>query len=145
MTRIQRFGVVETATVHAVLYALVSLIFFGIIAVVVLIGGTAFVNVPGNEIPGGMFGATAGTMGVLLAGVIFAAIYGVFGWIFTAIFCLLYNFVAGFTGGVEFQLAAVAPPAPAPTWTPSAAPPPAAPPPAAPTEPPAPVEPPAES
>jgi hypothetical protein len=79
MTRIRRFGVVKTATVAAVFYALVALIFFGIIAVFVLIAGTSFVHVPGNQIPGGMFGATAGTMGVLIAGVIFAAIYGVFG------------------------------------------------------------------
>lgn len=139
MTRIRRFGVVKTATVAAVLYFLISLLFFGIVAIFVLIAGTQFINVPSNQIPGGMFGATAGAMGVLLAGVIFAALYGVLGWIFTAIGCLFYNLVAGFTGGVEFQLELVPPPAamPATTWTPPAAQPPAAPPPAAPTEPPA--------
>ncbi len=141
MTRIRRFGVVKTATVAAVFYGLAALIFFGILAVFVLIGATAAINVPGNQIPGGMFGATAGTMGVILAGVIIAVIYAVFGWIFTAIACLIYNFIAGFTGGVEFQLELVPPPAaiPATTWTP----PPAAPPPPAPSEPPAPTEPPA--
>lgn len=147
MTRIRRFGVVKTATVAAVFYALAGLIFFGITAVFVLIGATAAIDIPSNGFPGGMFGATAGAMSVLLVGVIFAGLYGVFGWIFTAIACLLYNWVAGFTGGIEFQLEIVPPPAalPAPTWTPPAAPLPAAAPPAAPTEPPAAPEPPAQA
>jgi len=152
MTRIRRFGVVKTATVAAVFYAVTSLIFFTIFALIVLIAGTSFTNVPGNQIPGGMFGATAGAMGVLIAGVILAGVYGVFGWIFTALACLLYNVVAGFTGGIEFQLELAPAPPPVATWTPAAAappeapvpeapapaaPPPAAPPPAAPSEPPA--------
>ena len=61
-----------------------------------------------------MFGATSGTMGVLFVGVIVAGIYAVFGWIFTAIACLIYNFIAGFTGGIEFQLEVVPPPAAVP-------------------------------
>ena len=48
----------------------------------------------------------AGVVGILIGGLIASAIYGLFGWIFTAIFCALYNWVAGFTGGVEFELKA---------------------------------------
>ena len=120
MTRVRRFGVVKTATVAAIFYGLAALIFFGIIAVFVLLGSTAAINVPGNQLPGGMFGATFGTMGVLFVGVIVAGFYAIFGWIFTAIACLIYNFIAGFTGGIEFQLEVVPPPAavPATTWTP---------------------------
>lgn len=132
MTRIRRFGVVKTATVAAVFYAVASLIFFTIFAAFVLIAGTSFTSVPGNQIPGGMFGATAGAMGVLIFGVILAGVYGVFGWILTALACLLYNVVAGFTGGIEFQLELAPPPAPVTTWTPASASTPAAPAPAAP-------------
>ena len=58
------------------------------------------------------------------------ALYGIFGWIFTAIACLLYNWVAGFAGGVEIRLEAVPVPTvpPSPVVTAPPAPPPAEPP-----------------
>jgi hypothetical protein len=105
MIRIRRFGIARTATVLAVLYALAALIFFAIFALFVLVFGSSMTNIPGSEnIPG--FAPAAGAVGVLIFGAIAAVFYGVFGWIFTAIFCLLYNWVAGFTGGVEFELKA---------------------------------------
>jgi len=66
--------------------------------------------------------------------------YGIVGWIFTAIACLLYNFAAGMIGGVEIQLEAVQPPPPPPVWSGYQAPA-APPPPAPPTEPPTAVPP----
>jgi hypothetical protein len=149
MIRIRRFGVVRTATVAAVLYGLGSLIFFAILAVFFLIAGSSLSDVPGTNLPGFAIGA-GGAIGILIGGVIFAAIYGVFGWIITAVLCLMYNVVAGMTGGIELQLEAsparsapATPPAgwtsPAPAASPPAAPPAASP--AAPTEPP--TEPPA--
>ena len=48
----------------------------------------------------------AGAVGLLIGRLIASALYGLLGWIFTAIFCALYNWVAGFTGGVEFELKA---------------------------------------
>jgi hypothetical protein len=55
-------------------------------------------------------------------------VYGLLGWIFTAIACVFYNWVAGFTGGVEFELR-TAPVAPVPpAAAPPAAPPPTTPP-----------------
>jgi hypothetical protein len=138
MIRIRRFGVVRTATVAAVLYGLGSLIFFAILAVVFLIAGSSLPDIPGTDMPGFAVGA-GGAVGILIGGVIIAALYGVFGWIVTAILCLLYNAVAGMTGGIELQLEAapVAPAPPAPSWSPPAGSPPAASPPASPpTEPP---------
>jgi len=138
MIRIRRFGVVRTATVAAVLYGLGSLIFFAIFAVIFLLAGSSLSDIPGTDLPGFAVGA-GGAVGILIGGVIFAAIYAVFGWIITAILCLLYNAVAGMTGGIELQLEAppVAPAPPAPTWSPPAGSPPVAPPPPSPpTEPP---------
>jgi hypothetical protein len=100
MIRIRRFGVVRTATVLAVLYTVAALIFFGIFAVIILLAGAQQPALPG------MIDMGAGIVGVLIGGLIVSAFYGLFGWIFTAIFCLLYNWVAGFTGGVEFELKA---------------------------------------
>jgi len=101
MIRIRRFGIVRTATVLAVLYAVAALIFFGIFAIfILLVGGSQQTALPGG------FDMGAGIVGILIGGLILSAFYGLFGWIFTAIFCLLYNWVAGFTGGVEFELKA---------------------------------------
>ena len=111
MVRIRRFGVLRTASVLALLYGLAALAFFGIFAVIILLAGVQSPNLPGG-IPG--FEAGAGAVGVLIFGAIAAVIYGIFGWIFTAIACLLYNWVAGFAGGVEIKLEAVVLPAQAP-------------------------------
>jgi hypothetical protein len=123
MIRIRRFGVVRTATVLAVLYTVAALIFFGIFAVFILLAGAQQPAFPGLD-------TGAGVVGILIGGLIASAIYGLLGWIFTAIFCALYNWVAGFTGGVEFELKAAPsvtaqalPPAAAPPTGPSAEPP----------------------
>ncbi len=100
MIRIRRFGVLRTATVLAVLYALAALIIFAIFALFILLAGTQQPALPGG------FDMGPGAVGILIAGLILSAFYGLFGWIFTAMFCLLYNWVAGFTGGVEFELKA---------------------------------------
>lgn len=128
MVRIRRFGVLRTASVLALLYGLAALIFFGIFAVFVLIAGVQSPSFPGG-MPG--FEAGAGAVGILIFGAIAAALYGIFGWIFTAIACLLYNWVAGFAGGVEFELKAGPPVVAQPTapMSPPPAGPPAAPPP----------------
>lgn len=125
MVRIRRFGVLRTASVLALLYGLAALVFFGIFAVFVLVAGVQSPSMPGG-IPG--FDAGAGAVGILIFGAIAAALYGIFGWIFTAIFCLLYNWIAGFAGGVEIKLEAVTLPVPAAPVPPPAGPP--APPPA---------------
>jgi hypothetical protein len=119
MYSIRRFGVVRTATIVAVMYVIVVAIVFVPFAGIAAIGGTA---ISGDVATGG-----AGFVGILLFGLIAAVAYGAFGWVFTALACLLYNVVAGWVGGVEVQLEAVAPPVPPPAWTPQGSAPPAPP------------------
>lgn len=99
MVRIRRFGVVRTATVAAVMYAVVVLFFTVVAAIFALFAAPAAENVGGVQMPVG-----AGAVGVLVAGAIVAGLYAVFGWIATAIACAVYNFVAGMTGGIEVEI-----------------------------------------
>jgi hypothetical protein len=113
MVRLRRFGIVQTATSIAVMYAIVVFIFFAVLALITLIAGsTARADQLG--------GFAAGGIGLLVIGVLGALVYAALGWVFTAIACALYNLVAGWTGGIEMQyLQQVPPPAmPAPApWT----------------------------
>jgi len=111
MVRIRRFGVIKTATVAAVMYAVIILVF-------TLLFGLPVVLITGAAANGS--GATAGILGGGIAGVLFlgvfgAVAYGIGGWIITAIACLFYNLVAGWVGGVELQLESTAAPV-APQW-----------------------------
>jgi hypothetical protein len=110
MYTIRRFSVIKTATVVAVMYAV-------IVAVVIIplaILAVAF----GRGDSGG-----AGVVGFLVFGLLAALIYGVFGWIFTAIACAVYNLAAGWVGGIEVQVDQSAPPPAQQLWTPSVPPP----------------------
>lgn len=113
MYRVRRFGVVKTATVVALLYMVIIAIF--IVPVLLLIAA---------------FGSAAGSVsninmgGIISIGLLAIVGYGIFGWIATAIGCLLYNLVAGWTGGIEVQLEAVQTPTPPPAWTATPPPPP---------------------
>ena len=103
MYTIRRFSVVKTATVVAVMYVVIVAIFiipFAILAVAFGRGDSA----------------GAGAVGVLVFGLLAALLYGVFGWIFTAIACAIYNLAAGWVGGIEVQVDQSAPP-PAPPAT----------------------------
>lgn len=110
MFRIRRFGVIKTSNVVALIYMVVVAIFVVPFALIVAIAGTA------SQVEGGAIGA-------IVLGVVAILAYGILGWIFTAIACLIYNLVAGWVGGIEVQVEAVAPPAPPPAWLPSAPPP----------------------
>ena len=111
MFRIKRFGIMKTATVVAVLYLLIVAIF--VVPAVILVAAFG-----GNN-------ASAGVVGLLAVGAVLAVVYAIGGWIVTAIACALYNVAASWTGGIEVQVEAVAPPAPAPVWGPVTTPPPA--------------------
>jgi prepilin signal peptidase PulO-like enzyme (type II secretory pathway) len=104
MYRIRRFGVVKTATMVAVMYLLVIAIFL------LPIAGLIVAFSPIN--------AGAGAISVLTIGLLIALFYAVFGWIVTAVACVLYNFVAGWVGGIEVQVEPVTPPPPVPVWGP---------------------------
>jgi hypothetical protein len=83
--RIRRFGIGQTAKVVAVLYALMGLIFVPFFLVA------------------SAFAPRESGMGTGFA-LALPILYGVFGFIFTAIACAIYNLVAGYVGGIEVDL-----------------------------------------
>lgn len=85
--RIRRFSIGQTAKVMGILYALMGLIFAPIFLFVAL------------SAPQG----TTGPWGVGVA-VVLPVLYGVFGFIFVALGCALYNWVAGWMGGIEVEM-----------------------------------------
>src|SRR5881394_3956483 len=89
--RIRRFDPFQAAKVSGVLYALVGLLFCPIF----YIASRAAPNATG-------FG-----IGFVI---LVSVLYGVGGFIFTLIGAALYNVVAGWVGGIEVALEAVAPP-----------------------------------
>jgi hypothetical protein len=102
---IRRFSVVKTATVVAVMYVVIIAIFivpFALLAVAVGPGDSA---------------AGAG-IGILVFALLAALIYGVVGWILTAVACAVYNLAAGWVGGIEVQVVPVAPPPAQQLWAP---------------------------
>ena len=107
MYRIRRFGILKTATVVALIYMVIVAIFAIPFALLVIVAGSSQ----------GAFGQTTAIGAVTLAFVAIV-VYGILGWIFTAIACALYNLVAGWTGGIEVQVEPVAPPPLPPAWAP---------------------------
>jgi hypothetical protein len=118
MFRIQRFNILKTSSVVALMY----MVIIGIIVVpILLIGLVVGVAASGNNQAGSALAS------VLVASVAAVAVYGIIGWVVTAIACAIYNLVAGWVGGIEVSVEAVTPPAPPPAWlsptTPTRAPP----------------------
>jgi hypothetical protein len=83
--RLRRFSIAQTAKVAGVLYALMGLIFVPFFLVASL------------------FAPKEGGFGVGFA-LALPILYGVLGFVCTAIGCALYNWVAGMVGGIEVQL-----------------------------------------
>ena len=106
MYTIRRFSVAKTATVVAVMYVVIIAIFIIPFAFLALAFGR------GDSGAGGL-------VGVIVFGLLAALLYGVFGWIFTAIACAIYNLAAGWVGGIEVQVDQSAPPPAPQLWAPS--------------------------
>lgn len=83
--QIRRFGVLQTAKVVGALYALLGLVFVPIFLLISMVS-------PRQE---GLGAGLALSMPIL---------YGVLGFVFAAISCAIYNFVAGLVGGIEVEL-----------------------------------------
>ena len=83
--RLSRFSVGQTAKVLGVLYGLMGLLFVPFLLLVA------------------MFSPREAGFGVGFA-LAMPVLYGVAGFIFTAIGCALYNWVAGMVGGIELEL-----------------------------------------
>ena len=112
MFRIRRFGVLRTASVVAAMY----FVLFALVLVPLLF-------IAGSVPQSGEIGQDAverfGPLGFAAIGLLVALLYAVVGWIFVALTCLLYNFVARFTGGIEVHVERFEPPAGPPlqaTW-----------------------------
>ena len=110
MFTIRRFSVVKTATVAAVMYMVIVAVFILPLAILAVAFGR------GESAAGGL-------IGVLAVGLLAALVYGVVGWIFTAIACAVYNLAAGWVGGIEVQVDQSTPPPAPQLWAPTAPPP----------------------
>ena len=83
--RIRRFGVGQTAKMLGVLYTLLGLVFVPFVLLAA------------------MFAPKEAGLSVGFA-VVLPVIYGLAGFVFTAIACLIYNMVAGWVGGIEIEI-----------------------------------------
>ena len=116
MVRIRRFNVVKTATVVALMYTVIVAVF--------AIPFFLLFAIAGVSVNGGPTQAVGNGVGLLVVAIVAALVYGLLGWIATAILCLLYNFVAGLVGGIEVEVDRPEPPPPPPAWMTSTTPPP---------------------
>ncbi|HCS20917.1 MAG TPA: hypothetical protein DIW47_10235 [Bacteroidetes bacterium] len=90
MKRIKRFGVYQTAKVAAVIYFLIAAVFMLPFALIMS-------TVSGDKFPGFPFGGA-------LFFILMPFLYGVLGFIMTAISCAIYNLVSRWTGGIEVEV-----------------------------------------
>lgn len=90
MIRVKKFGVLQTAKVVAIIYVLVSLVIFLPFAMV------------GSMISEEFFPEFADFGAVAL--LMIPIMYGIIGFVFTAIGCVVYNMIASFTGGIEIEM-----------------------------------------
>jgi hypothetical protein len=112
MVRIRRFGVVRTSNVVALWTLVTGLIFLIPVAVILAAAG----DFTTTDQLGRTYSFNGGTAIVFfLVAIVF---YAGFLWVFTAIGLLIYNLVAGLTGGVEIELFQPPPPvyAAGPAW-----------------------------
>jgi hypothetical protein len=89
--RIRRFGIASTALTVAVIYFVLGLIIAPIFFLAMLGARPSDSATVAPHLPGLVF---------LLA----PFIYAVFGYVFAAIGCFIYNVIAGWTGGVALTL-----------------------------------------
>jgi hypothetical protein len=108
MVSIRRFGVIRTSNVAALIYFILSLIITIPLALLL----AAAPQIPVTDGLGRTTTVNIGASAIFL--LLLPFIYGIGGWILTALGCLLYNVVASFTGGIAVEVLREAPPAPAP-------------------------------
>ena len=100
MFRIRRFSVLSTATTVAVMYFIGFLI---ILVPLILIFSVSQVTLTD----------ASGVQTTFVTGLVFVLVvtilYGIVAWVGTALFCLLYNLTARFTGGIGVDVQSNAP------------------------------------
>jgi len=117
---IRRFGVLSVAKMYGLLMFLFGLIFGVIYGLILIVFGAAISAMGARDAAAGGIGTVAMGIGMMIGLPLF---YGVLGFIMGAIGALIYNAVAGFIGGVKFELEGVreeyAPPPPPHQWAPN--------------------------
>jgi hypothetical protein len=93
---VRRVGVLSLAKVSGVLYALIGLIFGGLISLFSIVGSSLGGSAAKDAFGGIMFGAAAV--------IIIPICYGLLGFIGSLIAGALYNVIAGMVGGIELEL-----------------------------------------
>jgi hypothetical protein len=101
---IARFDPVRTANIVAALYAVIVLVFGALFAIP--FGLVALVAGERSGQPGLAGGGVIGILFLLLIAVVF---YAALGWVFTALTCALYNWLAGRMGGIQVDVRQEAP------------------------------------
>jgi hypothetical protein len=96
---IARFDPVRTANIVAALYAVIVLVFGALFAIPVGLLALAAGERSGHS---GFTGA--GAIGVIVLLAIAVVFYAGVGWVFTAIICALYNWLAGRMGGIQVDV-----------------------------------------
>ena len=94
---VKRVAPMSVAKVSAALYAILGLIFGGIVSVISF-AGQALAPDAGD---GGMFGMLFGAAAVVL----FPIFYACLSFVMSLLMAALYNLVAGWVGGVEVDIA----------------------------------------
>jgi len=108
--RLVRIGVLNAGIVMTVFYGLIALLIVPFLIIIPLVGPAA--SGGGSSDPD----STALDAGVMVATAVFMPlVYAPFGFVFGVITAAIYNLVARFTGGLEFQFADDAPPDPGPS------------------------------
>jgi hypothetical protein len=92
---VKRVGALSLAKVSGALYALMGLIFGGIVSLISIAGG-AFGGATKEAFGGMMVGAAAV--------VVFPILYGLLGFVMALIAALLYNVISGVIGGIEIEV-----------------------------------------
>jgi len=98
--RIRRFSVLQTSWVAAVILFCVMLIFMLPMGLIFSMMGKS------GLMPGGFPGFGGAFFFIL------PFLYGIMGFVMTAISCLIYNLIAGWTGGIELEFEEENQPAP---------------------------------
>jgi hypothetical protein len=92
---IKRVGPVSCAKITGTLYAILGLVFGGIVSLIAMVGGFA-----SDSSRAAGLGAVMGVGAI----VVFPILYGCIGFVATLIGAWLYNVVAGLVGGVEVEM-----------------------------------------
>ncbi len=96
---IKRIGILSVAKISAITGAGLGLVIGLIYGLILMTVGAALMSQ--NE---GAAGAGFGIIGGLAVIVIVPIFYGIIGFIFGALYALIYNIASGFVGGIELQL-----------------------------------------